>query len=274
MPSFLERLQAAQDDAGSVVCVGLDPDPARLPLALRGREPKDEAVREFLLCIVEATRPFACGYKPNTAFFEALGSPGLRVLETLLDHIPEHRISIVDGKRGDIGNTARMYARFFFERLGGDACTVSPYMGRDAVTPFLEFPGRCAFVLGRTSNPGAADLQELPIDGRPAYETVARAVGRWQEGFPGTAGLVVGATDAVALERLRALLPDTPFLVPGVGAQGGSPEQVMRLAGSGPGAVVVNSSRSILYASDGDDYAEAAAAAARALRDTLRATAG
>ena len=174
---------------------------------------------------------------------------------------------ILDGKRGDIGNTARRYAAAMFDRMNADACTVAPYMGEDAVAPFLEFDGRCTFVLCKTSNPSSADFQERSVDGRPLYEWVAERVQAWAADRPGIAGLVVGATQPHALARLRAILPDAPFLIPGVGAQGGDPRTVMETAGSGP--VLVNASRAVLYASGGDDFAEAARLSAEKLTATL-----
>lgn len=264
--SFDQKFSDRSAAAGSMVCVGVDPDPERIPSSVAGSSPA-ERVRSFCLAIVESTQRAAAAYKFNFAFFEALGDDGLRTLRTVRDAVPPAIPVIADAKRGDIGNTASFYARSVFEDLGFDAVTVSAYMGRDSVLPFLGVPDTCTFVLARTSNPGASDFQTLRADGRPLYEHVAERVAVWSEGAAGSAGLVVGATDPAALARLRSLVPTMPFLIPGVGAQGGSPEAVMAAAGSGP--VLINSSRSILYASDGADFESAAADAAESLRITL-----
>ena len=265
---FIPRLRHVQESKRTVLCVGLDPDPDRMPPHLLDAYPLAEAVQVFNKAIVDATAPFACAFKLNFAFYEALGREGWDTLEQTLRHIPDTCLTLGDAKRGDIGNTARFYAESIFEHLACDACTVAPYMGRDAVEPFLQFPGKATFVLARTSNPSAADLQELACEGAPLYERVARLVTQWNDGTPGTAGLVVGATGPEALRRLRTLCPSLPFLIPGIGAQGGRPTDLAPAA-TDDGLVLVNSSRSILYASDGEDYAEAAGHAAETLRHTL-----
>jgi len=267
---MIDRLRAIQREKQTALCVGLDPDPERLPAPLRDGRLLTDAVREFCATIVEATAPYACAFKPNFAFFEALGPAGLTVLDQVTAAIPDDCLLIGDAKRGDIGNSARFYARSIYEDLGFDACTVSPYLGRDSLAPFLEYEDRCTFVLARTSNDGAADLQEAcTCDGTPLYRHVARRVAEWSADADGTAGLVVGATAPDALAELRADAPALPFLVPGVGAQGGDPATVMDAAATDDGPVLVNSSRSILYASEGPDYPDAAAEAARTLRDAL-----
>ncbi len=264
--TFSDKLRAAQAATRSRVCVGLDPDPARLPLPLRDR-PLAEAILAFNRAIIAATAEHACAYKPNLAFYEALGADGWRVFEETVASVPDGRVVIADAKRGDIGNTARMYARAFFDRAGADAVTVSPYMGTDAITPFLDHGGGCAFVLVATSNPSAPELQSLVVDGVPVYLRTAQLAVEAAAGRPGEAGFVVGATRPALLRSLREAFPDVPFLVPGVGAQGGDAAAVVAAAGDGP--LVVNSSRGILYASDGDDFAEAAREAARALQSAL-----
>lgn len=264
--TFLDKLHAAQQATNSVVCVGLDPAPERLPEVFRA-DPAPEAVIAFCKAIVDATHEVACAYKPNLAFFEALGPDGLRVLQAVVAHIPSDRLIIADAKRGDIGNTARMYARAYFDVLGCDAVTVTPYMGRDAIAPFLAYPDKAVFVLTRTSNPGAADFQDLEAEGFPLYRHVARQTAAWAAEAPGTAGFVVGATDATTLAQMRRAYPSVPFLIPGVGAQGGSAATVMQAAGSGP--VLVNSSRGILYAAAGPTFAQAAHHAAETLRRAL-----
>lgn len=268
-PSFTGRLRAAQADRTSMVCVGLDPDPARLPAFLRDTYALPEAVTRFNAAIVAATRDAACAYKLNLAFYEALGRDGWSVLEQTLAQIPDTHLTIADGKRADIGNSARFYARAVFDELGFDACTVAPYMGRDSVTPFLERPGTAAFVLARTSNPGAADFQPCACDDTPLYVRVAEKTAQWSEASAGTGGLVAGATDPESLAVLRDRCPTLPFLIPGVGAQGGNAEAVMRAAATDAGLVLVNSSRSIIFASEERTFAESAGRAAHALRETL-----
>ena len=266
--SFLSRLHAAQAATGSVLCVGLDPDLARLPDSFRN-DADGVAVREFCTSIVEATAPYACAFKPNLAFFEALGAEGWKVLADVIGAIPDGRVIILDAKRGDIGNSAAKYAHALYNELGGDAVTVAPYMGRDSIVPFLQDEDRCAFVLAATSNPSAVDVQRLEVEGEPLYKHVARMAVEVGEEHPGTVGLVVGATRPELLAELRAEFPQTPFLVPGVGAQGGSAEAVLEANAGGP--VLINSSRGILYASGGADFAEAAARAAKELAAVLPA---
>lgn len=268
-PSFTDRLHDAQAARNSMVCVGLDPDPARLPAFLRKTYALPEAITRFNAALVAATRTAACAYKLNLAFYEALGRAGWTVLERTLAQIPDTHLTIADGKRADIGNSARFYAQAVFDELGFDACTVAPYMGRDSVTPFLERAGTAAFVLARTSNPGAADFQSCACDGTPLYVRVAEKAAAWSAEADGTAGLVAGATDVDALATLRARCPTLPFLIPGVGAQGGDAAAVMRAAATDESPVLVNSSRSIIFASEADDFAEAAGRAAQALRQTL-----
>lgn len=269
MPSFSEKLYSAQKRAGSILCVGLDPDPTRLPDHLKDLDPAEAVVR-FCWDIIAATKDLCCAFKPNLAFFEALGADGGAALEDVLRTIPEDRVTIADGKRGDIGNTADQYATSIFDRLGCDACTVSPYMGSDAVTPFLQRAGTAAFVLVRTSNPGARELQMAVLEGSPLYLRVAEMAHRWGQGLAGEVGFVVGATDPSSLGVLRDLYPEVPFLIPGVGAQGGNPREVIRAARPGSAPVVVNASRSILYAGSGKDFAERAREAAVRLRTALQ----
>ncbi len=267
--TFSERLRAIQQAKQTVLCVGLDPDPARLPLHLAQTHTLPEAVVAFNTAIIDATAGHACAFKLNFAFYEALGRSGWDVLDATIRQIPEDVLVIADAKRGDIGNSARFYAEAIFTGLRCDACTVAPYMGRDAVEPFLRIEGKAAFVLARTSNPGARDFQERLCDGEPLYRHVARQVAAWASEAPGDGGLVVGATSPEALRALRVLCPTLPFLIPGVGAQGGDPQQVMAAAATADGPVLVNSSRQILYAASGDDFAKAAREAADRLRRQL-----
>ena len=268
---FLDRLQAAQEAADSALCVGLDPDPERLPAHLTSDTALPHAIVQFNTAIIEATAPAACAFKLNFAFYEALGTVGWRVLQSTLDVIPDNRLVIADAKRADIGNSARFYARSVFQTLDCDACTVAPYMGRDSVMPFLADEATAAFVLTRTSNPGAEDFQLRSCGDAPLYAHVAQKVGAWSDAAAGTAGLVVGAPDPDALARTRTQCPTLPFLIPGVGAQGGDPTAVMQAAHTADGPVLVNSSRSILYASNGREFAAAAAETAEELRSQLHA---
>lgn len=270
MTTFAAKLKRAQEASDSILCVGLDPDPTRLPHPLRSRQ-DDESVAEFCEAIIEATAQYCCAFKPNLAFFEALGAQGSAVLERVVRHIPESHVVVADGKRGDIGNTAEQYARSIFDHLKCDACTVSPYMGSDAVVPFLQRAGTAAFVLVRTSNPGARELQMAILEGSPLYLQVAEMVYRWGQRQPGEVGFVVGATDPSSLDLLRDRYPDVPFLIPGVGAQGGKAVDVVRAARPWSSPVLVNASRAVLYAGSGPDFADAARMAARTLRDELNA---
>jgi orotidine-5'-phosphate decarboxylase len=258
--NFREKLAEASRRNRSLLCVGLDPDPSRL---------KGAPVATFLQAVIEATQDLVCAYKPNLAFFEALGTGGMQTLLEALRGVPAHIPIIADAKRGDIASTSGFYAQALFEVYGFDAATVSPYLGQDSVEPFLEYEDRCVFLLCRTSNPGAEDLQGLRLeDGRPLFEAVAELANRWNA--RGNVGLVVGATWPQELERIRAICPDLPILLPGVGGQGGDVGQALRagLDAEG-GGVIINSSRQILYASLGDDFAEVAGKAALDLRDEI-----
>jgi len=250
-----------------VLCVGLDPDPSRIPNHLVQKLGIESAVTSFCREIIRETSPFAIAFKINFAFFEALGEHGFTVMRSVLDALPEEVLTIADAKRGDIGNSASFYARSVFDNFGYDSVTISPYMGQDSVTPFLQNPGTCAFVLARTSNPGGSDFQTLQTEGVPLFRYLANEAVSWSDGEIGETGLVVGASDIEALQVLRASHPLTPFLVPGVGAQGGSASNVMSAAGSGP--ILVNSSRSILYASADIDFATAAGRVAEETRNIL-----
>jgi orotidine-5'-phosphate decarboxylase len=262
---FFDKLERAAQRNGSLLCVGLDPDPAQMPVS---------DIAAFNRAIIEATAGLVCAYKPNLAFYEALGERGLAALRETLAAIPPDIPVIADGKRNDIGNTARAYARALFDELGVDAATVNPYLGGDAVEPFLEREEKAAFILCRTSNPGARDLQDLLVsvpgggEARPLFEMVAEMARRWNS--RGNVGLVVGATYPEELRRVRRLCPEMTFLVPGVGAQGGDVAAVMGngLDKAGRG-LIINVSRQVLYASREKDFAVAAAGAARQLRDEI-----
>lgn len=257
---FVEKLRAAQQKNQSFLCVGLDPDPELMP---------HPDVASFLNEIVEATKDLVCAYKPNLAFFEALGVGGMQTLLESIQGVPAYIPIIADAKRGDIGNTARFYARALFETYDFDAATVNPYGGRDAVEPFTDYRERGVFIWCRGSNPGAADVQDLAMDGGGAlYEEIARRARDWNE--HGNVGLVAGATWPEQIARVREICPDQVLLVPGVGAQEGELESAAGAAfDSGGEGLIVNASRAVLYASRSGDYAGNARRAAGALRDRL-----
>ncbi len=240
---------------GSCLCVGLDTDPARLPKHLLRCE---DPVFEFNKQIIDATKDLCVAYKPNLAFYEAQGLSGWRSLERTLAYIPEEHFVIADAKRGDIGNTSRLYARAFFEALPNiDALTVAPYMGEDSVTPFLAYPGKWVIVLALTSNPGSSDFQRTPQEnGEPLWEKVLRRCAEWAPAEQMM--FVVGATHPETFAEVRRIVPDHFLLVPGVGAQGGDMETVLGYGRNERTGLLINVSRDILYASDGEDFAEKA----------------
>lgn len=266
--NFVDKLRSRWREADSLVCVGLDPDPTRFPETLL-----DEPDALFVFCrdIVDATAEFACAFKPQIAYFAAHNG-GEQALQRLIAHIaaahPDVPV-VLDAKRGDIGSTAEQYAAEAFDRFGADAVTLNPYMGRDSADPFLRRGDRGCIFLCHTSNPGARDFQELDVGGEPLYQRIARAIAAdWNDA--GNCGLVLGATFPEELGVIRGIVGDMPLLIPGIGAQGGDVEAVVRHGATADGTgLMINSSRGILYASSGPDYAAAAAEAARALRDTV-----
>ena len=267
--NFIDRLCDAQTKASSLVCLGLDPDLAKIPSChMKKFNHPHDAVIAFNQSIIHRTAPYVCAYKLNAAFYENLGEHGFNVLKATLNYIPHGKIRIIDAKRGDIGNTASQYASSIFDGLNADACTVAPYMGSDAINPFLSYPDRMTFVLVRTSNPSSHQLQSLMVDERPLYQHVARMAYSWGKKSPGAVGFVVGATHPKELEILRLKYPTTPFLIPGIGAQGGMIDVVAKVSTT-DGPVLVNSSRAILYASSDQDFDTMAAQAAKELRDLL-----
>ena len=312
--SFYKRLNAAWDRSGSMLCVGLDPDVARFPTAMRGSV---DAIEEFCKAIVDATGDLVCAFKPQIAYFAAVGAE--KQLENVCDYIrakfPDV-VLILDAKRGDIGDTAALYAREAFSRYGADAVTVNPYLGTDSLEPFLTTPGKGTIVLCRTSNSGSSEFQSLEVDGEPLYLRVARtAAAKWRS--IGECALVVGATYPDELAQVRAIVGDMPILVPGIGAQGGDINAVVRAGTTSPDSttspsssatpagitrpsssaatrattpagattpsssatsqatsrrgLIINSSRAILYASDGADFASAARDVALTTRAAITA---
>lgn len=243
----------------SFLCVGLDTDPDKIP--------KGVTMLEFNKAIIDATRDLCVAYKPNIAFYECLGKEGWELLEQTVNYIGDRHFTIADAKRGDIGNTGNYYARTFFETYGFDSVTVAPYMGKDSVTPFLEHEDKWAIVLALTSNPGANDFQALHCGDGTLYEAVLEKVSEW--GSAQNTMFVVGATQASMLEKIRQIVPDHFLLVPGVGAQGGSLEEVVKYGMNKDCGLLVNASRSVLYASSGSDFAEAASAEARRMQEQM-----
>ena len=258
---------------GTVLCVGLDTDFAKMPEHIRSLAQKGEvaamgqmfkgkarSIIEFNKAIIDATAPYCVAYKPNLAFYECYGLEGMRALEVTVDHIrtnyPDIFI-IADAKRGDIGNTARMYAKAFFETMDFDAVTLAPYMGADSITPFLEYKDKWAIVLALTSNASAAQFQMAEKDGKPLYRAVIEEM--MSISTPDNMMFVVGATKADKLAEIRSFCPDNFLLVPGVGTQGGSAEEVMQYGANDKGGLLINSSRGILYADGSEKFADAAA---------------
>jgi len=270
--TFTEMLRAASAQNRSLLCVGLDPEPTKFPEGMRG-DPR--RIYDFCAAIVDATADLALAFKPQIAYFAAHRAEDQ--LEKLMAHMrqvaPQVPV-ILDAKRGDIGSTAEQYAREAFERYGADAVTLSPFMGFDSVLPYLKYEGKGAFLLCRTSNPGGDDLQSqrlASVEGQPLlYEHIARlAQGTWN--VNGQLGLVVGATYPAEIARVRAIAPTLPLLIPGVGAQGGDAQATVKAGLTTEGPIAVNSSRAILYASSGADFADAARREALKTRETLSA---
>lgn len=269
--TYINKLNAAWTANNSLLCVGLDPDISKMPPEL---EAEPDAIFKFCKAIIDATADAACAFKPQIAYFAALGAEDQlqAICAYLRESYPQLPI-ILDAKRGDIGATAEQYAREAFERYGADAVTLNPYMGFDSVAPYLERKDRGAIILCRTSNPGGSDLQFLSVDGTPLYQHVARMVAeKWNTN--GQCGLVVGATFPAELAQVRSIVGDMPLLVPGIGAQGGDVQATVTAGRTAPGTgMMINSSRAILYAKPddraGEDFAQAARRVALETRDAI-----
>ncbi len=275
--TFIEQLRQAERTNGSLLCVGLDPEPAKFPAAMKGDASK---IYDFCAAIVDATADLVIAFKPQIAYFAAHGAESQ--LERLMEHMRRTAPGvpiILDAKRGDIGSTAEQYAKEAFERYGADCVTLSPFMGFDSVQPYLKYHGKGAFLLCRTSNPGGDDLQNQRLSDLPGQPTLFEHIASLVQGpwnLNGQLGLVVGATRPAEIERVRAVAPTVPLLIPGVGAQGGDAVATVKAGyraanGETMAPIVVNSSRAVLYASTGADFAQAARGAAIATRDQLRA---
>ena len=256
---FTDKLLNISRKNNTLLCIGLDPDPELMP---------GVDVLEFNKAIIEATSDLVCAYKPNLAFYEALGSEGLAILEKTVRYVPGDIPVIADAKRGDIGNTARAYARALFSIFGFDAATVNPYLGFDSIEPFINNQDKGVFILCRTSNPGATDFQNLCTNGVPLYEVVAQKAREWN--IYGNIGLVVGATYPEELKRVRSICPEMPLLIPGIGAQGGDLAAAVRYGADARGQkAIISVSRQILYASQDKDFARAARNTAREIRTQI-----
>jgi orotidine-5'-phosphate decarboxylase len=257
-----QRLVEIIRERKSYLCVGLDTDPAKIPAGV--------SMLEFNKAIIDATRPYCVAYKPNIAFYECLGAEGWEVLDETVKYIGNDHFTIADAKRGDIGNTSTYYAKTFFETYGFDSVTVAPYMGKDSVQPFLAFENKWAIVLALTSNPGAMDFQLFQQGDKKLFEEVLEKVSTW--GTHENTMYVVGATRADMLADIRKIVPNHFLLVPGVGAQGGSLEEVAKYGMNENVGLLVNASRSILYASNGSDFASAAEKEAKSIQLAMAAT--
>jgi len=258
---LVEQIRTKQ----SYLCIGLDTDITKIPRHLLS-EP--DPVFAFNKAIIDATKNYCVSYKINTAFYEALGLSGWEAMQKTLDYIPNSHFRIADAKRGDIGNTSTQYAKAFFEALDFDAITVAPYMGADSVKPFLEYKGKWTILLGLTSNPGAKDFELQPSGEALLYEKVLQTASGW--GSPDNLMFVIGATQADQFVNIRKLTPDHFYLVPGVGAQGGSLEEISKKAMNKNVGILVNVSRAVIYASTGEDFAAKAAEAAKQYQQEMQ----
>lgn len=262
--TFIDKLLQAGKRNNSLVCVGLDPDPKLMPAKI--------GVYEFNKAIIDATSDLVCAYKPNLAFYEAMGDEGMKAFQNTVKCVPSHIPVIADAKRGDIGNTSKAYAIALFDVMGCDAATVNPYLGFDAIEPFLQYADKGTIILCRTSNPSAKDFQSLmcqtPDGFRPLYEIVADKAQQWNT--RGNVGIVVGATYPDELKQIRSRHPELPILIPGIGAQGGDVAVTVKNGVSPKGEkAIINSARQIIYASKELDFAEAARKACLSLRDEI-----
>ena len=265
--NFKQKLADISHNNNSLVCIGLDVDKEKMPKFLF--ESSKHPYFEFNKSIIDSTKDIVCAYKLNMAFYEVLGVEGIRLLEKTIKYIPKDVVIILDGKRNDIGNTARKYAQTMFETLHADAITVNPYLGKDGVAPFLEYKDKCSFILCRTSNDSAGDLQDLIISKTPVYQVVAKKIKEWDEN--NNCGAVVGATYPEELKTIRNILGDEiPILIPGIGKQGGDVKKTIKNGTNSKGKMaVINSSRDIIFAGDGKDFAEISRRKTMSLRDEI-----
>jgi len=263
--TFYQKIRSVQRKNKSLLCIGLDTDISKIPESLFSH---GDPIVEFNRRIIEATKDIVCAYKLNLAFYESLGEHSWSTVHRTLSFIPTEIVTVGDAKRGDIGNSAQMYAKLIVDDYNFTACTVSPYMGEDSVKPFMRNRNEGVFVLAVTSNPGAKDLQYLRVRNRPLYEHVIGLVKKWNS--KNNCGLVVGATRPTELKRVRALVPEMPLLIPGIGAQGGNLKSAVRFGCDMHGEMaIINAGRSVIYASNSEDFAQAARTVAMKLRDEI-----
>jgi orotidine-5'-phosphate decarboxylase len=264
--SFTQHLRQIQIKQNSLLCIGLDVDADKIPEHLKSFA---NPVLEFNRQIIDATKDLVCAFKPNLAFYDAMGERGIIVLRETLKLIPKSVLTIGDGKRGDIGNSAERYAKSLFNNFGFDSVTVNPYMGFDSIEPFLSDPEKGVFILALTSNSGSKDFQRLKVGTKPLYEKVVHAAKKWDKDH--NIGLVVGATHPKELQCIRKIVPDMPILIPGIGKQGGDLKSAIRYGCDKHGQLaIINASRSIIYASSGKDFANAARAEAKKMVEEMK----
>lgn len=265
--NFKEKLSNVVDNNNSLLCVGLDVDKEKMPDFLF--QTNKYPFFDFNKSIIDSTKDLVCAYKLNMAFYEILGQRGIELLEKTINYIPKEIIIILDGKRNDIGNTARKYAENLFETLNADGATVNPYLGVDGITPFLEYREKCSFILCRTSNPSAVDFQDMIIDNVPLYQHIATKIKKWNT--YGNCGAIVGATYPEELKIIRGILgEEIPLLIPGIGKQGGDLAAAVNYGTNANGELaIINSSRGILYARNDEKFADAARKKAFSLRDAI-----
>lgn len=265
--NFKQKLTTISHNNNSLVCIGLDVDKEKMPKFLF--ESSKHPYLEFNKSIIDSTKDLVCAYKLNMAFYEVLGTEGFELLKKTIKHIPKDVVVILDGKRNDIGNTARKYAQTLFETLSADAITVNPYLGKDGVAPFLEYKDKCSFILCRTSNASAGDFQDLAVSETLLYQIVAKKIKEWNEND--NCGAVVGATYPEELKTIRSILGDEiPILIPGIGKQGGDVEKTIKNGTNSKGELaVINSSRGIIFAGDDEDFATVSRKKAISLRDEI-----
>lgn len=265
--NFKQKLTAISHNNNSLVCIGLDVDKEKMPKFLF--ESSKHPYLEFNKSIIDSTKDLVCAYKLNMAFYEVLGTEGFELLKKTIKHIPKDVVVILDGKRNDIGNTARKYAQTLFETLSADAITVNPYLGKGGVAPFLEYKDKCSFILCRTSNASAGDFQDLAVSETLLYQIVAKKIKEWNEND--NCGAVVGATYPEELKTIRSILGDEiPILIPGIGKQGGDVEKTIKNGTNSKGKMaVINSSRGIIFAGDDEDFATVSLEKAISLRDEI-----
>jgi len=269
--NFTQKLQSAAQRNQSWLCVGLDPDLEKIPQHLIDQHGSD-AIIYFTKAIVDATREYVCAYKPNSAFYESLGPMGLEMLKVTREIIPNDIPMILDAKRGDLGNSSKHYAKAAFEVYGADCLTLSPYMGLDSLQPFIDYGDRGLFILCRTSNPSAKEIQDLDVGGQPLYLKIAQQIARWRDQSQSShIGAVVGATYPDELKSIRDVLGnDLVILIPGIGSQGGDLQAAVLSGMNSSGQNgIINASRSVIFASSGEDFADEAGSVTKALRDQI-----